>query len=126
MQGSLIQGPKATQTLPYEEFSDCKGEVSMFSVCMQICGSDWASHNSATGGFYKCNRFRAAVEEEAAGQEGGSVGLRSFLGSVFGRIQVCHLDLCFWIPVLGNMEHSPPEHLGNLPSLPKVCGPSPA
>ncbi len=58
--------------------------------CMQICGGDWASHNSATGGFYKCNRFRAAVEAEAASQEGGTVGVRAFLGSVFGRIQVRH------------------------------------
>jgi len=55
---------------------------------MQVCGGDWASHNSATGGYYKCNRFRAAAEEEAAAREGGAGGVRALLGSVFGRIQV--------------------------------------
>lgn len=55
---------------------------------MQVCGGDWASHNSATGGYYKCNRFKAAAEAEAASQGAGSGGVRAFLNSVFGRIQV--------------------------------------
>ncbi|CAL8465257.1 g4792 [Coccomyxa elongata] len=52
-----------------------------------VCGGDWASHNSATGGYYKCNRFKAAAEAEAASQGAGSGGVRAFLNSVFGRIQ---------------------------------------
>ncbi|BDA50235.1 probable Ankyrin repeat and IBR domain-containing protein 1 [Coccomyxa sp. Obi] len=52
-----------------------------------VCGGDWASHNSATGGYYKCNRFKAAAEAEAASQGAGSGGVRAFLGNVFGRIQ---------------------------------------
>ncbi len=54
----------------------------------QVCGDDWVKHSSATGGFYSCNRW--APPDQAHDDPLGSAGagVRAFLGSMLGRIQV--------------------------------------
>lgn len=50
---------------------------------MQVCGRDWKEHSSSTGGYYSCNRFvpDGAVDTEPS-------GIRAFLSSLYGRVQV--------------------------------------
>ena len=52
-----------------------------------MCGRDWKEHSSSTGGFYACNRFVPAGEGSAAGAAEPS-SIRSFLSSLYGRVQV--------------------------------------
>ena len=57
---------------------------------VQVCGRDWGEHSSATGGYYSCNRFVPAAASAAAAEPSG---LRSFLSSLYGRVQVRPFDL---------------------------------
>lgn len=51
-----------------------------------MCGGDWSEHNSATGGYYRCNRY---VPQAEAGDAGGSGSAPwAFIGDFFGKIQV--------------------------------------
>ena len=51
-----------------------------------MCGGDWSEHNSATGGYYRCNRY---VPQADAGDAGGSGGAPwAFIGDFLGKIQV--------------------------------------
>ena len=57
---------------------------------VQVCGDEWGKHSSATGGFYACNRYVAPDQATAdsLGDAGAGPGLRAFLGSMLGKIQV--------------------------------------
>jgi hypothetical protein len=59
-----------------------------------VCGDDWMKHSSATGGFYSCNRYAPPPDQATAdASDSAGPGLRAFLGSVLGKIQVWALDL---------------------------------
>ncbi|KAK9832549.1 hypothetical protein WJX81_008317 [Elliptochloris bilobata] len=51
-----------------------------------VCGGDWSEHNSATGGYYRCNRY--VLQAGDAGDAGGSGGAPwAFFGDFLSKIQ---------------------------------------
>jgi hypothetical protein len=64
--------------------------LERISLCpaVKVCGGDWSMHNSATGGYYRCNRFAQSEEEAIIANESSGGGLLSFLGGLVGKIQV--------------------------------------
>ena len=49
-----------------------------------VCGGDWAEHNSATGGYYRCNRYAPAAD---GAEPGGASAPWAFIGDFLGKIQ---------------------------------------
>ena len=51
----------------------------------QVCRRDWREHSSETGGYYSCNRSAQADPDGPA-----AVGIRSYISSLCGRVQVAN------------------------------------
>jgi len=56
-----------------------------------VCGGDWAEHNSATGGYYRCNRYAPAAD---GAEPGGASAPWAFIGDFLGKIQARHHPSC--------------------------------
>lgn len=54
----------------------------------QVCGRDWNEHSSETGGYYSCNRSAQADLDGPAAV--GIFGIRSYISSLCGRVQVAN------------------------------------